>query len=60
MENKNNKYFVRYRLGDETEDSVILDLSYTDLNDDAIRSRIRQAKFYSSVERIELLTVNLL
>ena len=60
MENKNNKYFVRYRLDNDTEDYIILDLSYTELNEDAIASKIRQARFYSSIEYAELLTVNLL
>lgn len=60
MENKNNKYFVRYRLDNDTEDYIILDLSYTELNEDAIASKIRQARLYSSIEYIELLTVNLL
>ena len=60
MENKNNKYFVRYRLDNDTEDYIILDLSYTELNEDEIASKIRQARFYSSIEYIELLTVNLL
>ena len=60
MENKNNKYFVRYRLDNDTEDYVILDLSYTELNEDEIASKIRQARFYSSIEYVELLTVNLL
>ena len=60
MENKNNKYFVRYRLDNDTEGYIILDLSYTELNEDAIASKIRQARFYSSIEYIELLTVNLL
>lgn len=58
--NKNNKYFVRYRLDNDTEDYIILDLSYTELNEDAIASKIRQSRFYSSIEYIELLTVNLL
>ena len=60
MEDKNNKYFVRYRLDNDTEDYIILDLSYTELNEDAIASKIRQARFYSRIEYIELLTVNLL
>lgn len=60
MENKNNKYFVRYRLDNDTEDYIILDLSYTELNEDAIASKIRQSRFYLSIEYIELLTVNLL
>ena len=60
MEDKNNKYFVRYRLDNDTEDYIILDLGYTELNEDAIASKIRQARFYSSIEYIELLTVNLL
>lgn len=60
MENKNNKYFVRYRLDNDTEDYIILDLSYIELNEDAIASKIRQARFYSSIEYVELLTVNLL
>ena len=60
MENKNNKYFIRYRLDNDTEGYIILDLSYTELNEDAIASKIRQARFYSSIEYIELLTVNLL
>lgn len=60
MENKNNKYFIRYRLDNDTEDYIILDLSYTELNEDAIASKIRQARFYSSIEYVELLTVNLL
>lgn len=60
MENKNNKYFVRYRLYNDTEDYIILDLSYAELNEDAIASKIRQYRFYSSIEYIELLTVNLL
>lgn len=60
MENKNNKYFIRYRLDNDTEDYIILDLSYIELNEDAIASKIRQARFYSSIEYVELLTVNLL
>ena len=60
MENKNNKYFVRYRLDNDTEDYIILDLSYTELNEDAIASKIRQSRFYSSIEYVELLTVILL
>ena len=60
MENKNNKYFVRYRLDNDTEDYIILDLSYIELNEDAIASKIRQSRFYSIIEYIELLTVNLL
>ena len=60
MENKNNKYFVRYRLDNDTEDYIILDLSYTELNEDAIASKIRQSRFYSIIEYVELLTVNLL
>lgn len=43
MENKNNKYFVRYRLDNDTEDYIILDLSYAELNEDAIASKIRQS-----------------